>query len=261
VNFCIISPTSGLQRYGTLSKTHLVLAHINDYKYRHFYQQRREAGDILILDNGAYENGKSVNWNRLSYAITTYKPQVCVLPDTINNPTKTLSDSLRFLDENIDCFPEISWMFMCHWDGSDFHYIDFVAKALFDPRVGHLINWIGVPRCLTTDWKLSRVMVAAALKELRPSLKFHAFGMANGSVSELASLRTSGLFTSVDSSAPVWRGWCGYKLGDDMWDRNGKPIVFNAEDPDTHRDSFERDALILSNLEACDVDTTKLDGC
>ncbi len=56
MEFCIIGPTAGLERYATLSKTHLVLAHIKDGAYVEFYRKRRTDGDWIILDNGAYES-------------------------------------------------------------------------------------------------------------------------------------------------------------------------------------------------------------
>lgn len=123
-----------------------------------------------------------------------------------------------------------------------------LLTMLNDTRVGDYIGWIGLPRCLTTHFQGWRPTIAGLVREDRPHLKLHALGMANGSLDEVKALKEAGVY-SIDSSAPVWRGWCGYSLTTPGWDTNGKPCYFEAEDPDTHKDSFERHDLIMNNLE------------
>jgi len=57
--------------------------------------------------------------------------------------------------------------------------------------------------------------------------------------------------TSIDSSAPVWRGWNGQsmlELDRRWWDEFGTSVDFNAELP-----TEIRREVILDNLEACGV--------
>jgi hypothetical protein len=101
-----------------------------------------------------------------------------------------------------------------------------------------------------------RVKFAELVRHNRPDLHLHAFGMVNGDVHELHYL--DGLVNSIDSSAPVWRGWQGYSITEPLdrkqWDEKGGAVDFNrAYDPVTKG----LDPLILDNLEACGVRTSQ----
>src|SRR5882724_8154116 len=97
MEFCVISPTSGLERYATRSKTHLVLAHLFDGAYADFYLKQKNEGDVIILDNGTYENGQP----HFTFDIVRrLKPQVVVLPDFLLHPwKKTWHAAISFLDK------------------------------------------------------------------------------------------------------------------------------------------------------------------
>jgi len=245
MNFCVISPVPGLRHFATLSTTHLVLSHITHSTYMTFYRERRDAGDTLILDNSAYERKVSSPDRDLEYALMFYQPQICILPDKINDPTITLSRSLRFLDKNMERFREVEWMFVVHQKPKG-DYLESVVAAVLDRRVGHSISWLGIPRCLTTDHKLSRAVAAKSLTY--EGLKFHALGMVDGSIGELLELREAG-FASVDSSAPVWRGWMGHSLRDRRREWSDIPCNFTSP-PELSPVNRE---LILHNLEMCGV--------
>src|SRR5438477_6253945 len=99
MEFCIITPTAGLERYATLSKTHLVLAHYwdKDIAYRKFYHERKAAGDFIILDNGAYEG--VAYFEELGRIANEVRPNVLVLPDFYLQPwQKTWHASIAWLD-------------------------------------------------------------------------------------------------------------------------------------------------------------------
>ena len=63
--------------------------------------------------------------------------------------------------------------------------------------------------CKTRAGFLSRLRMVGLFD---PTCHHHALGMIDGSLSELAKLNLEG-FDSCDSSAPVWRGVHGYRLG------------------------------------------------
>lgn len=254
MNFAIISPTAGLDKYATLSKTHLVLAQVTDPAYANFYRLRRKMGDTLILDNGAHEQGRAVNWDTLQLALYGYQPQICVLPDTLNHPLHTASDGLRFLDLAARKFPEIEWMYVPQARDNDLH-AEVLMSVLHDRRVGHLIKWLGITRYLTLTNEMPRPLVLDYLKNTPglTDLKYHALGMCNGSIQELHSLAEAG-FDSVDSSVPVWRGWNGFAVEDARtWPEI--PVDFTAP-------LSQNDSLIQFNirrcLEAANADTTNL---
>jgi len=250
MDFCIISPTAGLERYATLSKTHLVLAHeckVNDYL--RFYIGRQQEGDFIILDNGAYENGKpTYDWN----LINALEPDIVVLPDyPLQEWKKTWHASIAWLDENFDDISGFEVLYIPQSEKGDLHgFLESYQEAVSDPR----ITWIGIPRALAyaiTDNPLMRVEFARMVRKDHPYLKLHAFGMVNGDIHELGYLASAGV-TSIDSSAPVWRGWNAYSLASaadpTQWDRHGTPVNFSAEDHDPLLT-----ACIHNNLEACGV--------
>src|SRR5262245_15942235 len=210
MRFCVISPIAGLERYSRLSKTHLLLPQLDKHPpYRRFYQTRREEGDFLILDNGAYE-GQS-DWKLLVDCLAVYQPQVCALPDYLLQPwEKTHHEAFAFLDRYHDVFPQVQWMYIPQSTAGDIMgYLDGLYRALEDSR----ITWIGLARALPlyiTNDPLMRANLATQLRK-RWGGKIHALGMMKGSIGELKMLEHAGVH-SIDSNAPVWRGWCGYSL-------------------------------------------------
>jgi hypothetical protein len=251
VDFCIISPTAGLERYATLSKTHLVLStEWTNEAYRNFYKACKAAGDFIILDNGAYENGtpKEDCW----FPIQDLEPDVVVLPDYFLQPwQKTWHAAIAWLDRNVDVISGFEVCYIPQAEKGDLHgFLESYNEAVQDPR----ITWLGIPRALATaitDNPLMRVEFARMVKRDHPTLKLHAFGMVNGDVHELGYLASAGV-TSVDSSAPVWRGWSGRSInywGDrEAWDNIGTAVDFNAPDHNPLNT-----CCIHTNLEACGV--------
>jgi len=268
MEFCTISPIAGLERYGTaLSRRHLVLAHmLHNKEYYSYYEERRRAGDFLILDNGAYENTKPLDSAAYFNWILDLHPQVAVLPDILMSPwRKTTSAALRFLDEYADS-PRLKdyqtqWMFVpqCQRaiDNQDGHtsrseWIQALGTVVNDGRQGHHVTWIGLGRYLATEFinlpgkEPRRANLARELKK-HPGfmhLKLHALGMAGGDLEELKALKSAGV-ESIDSSCAVWRGWQGYGLEDPAWRKEGTPCDFHAEQ--IKADSTHQ--LIETNLE------------
>lgn len=251
MEFCIISPTAGLERYARLSKTHLVLTpvYLRDKAYAEFYDQRSAEGDFIILDNGAYEGETMFHLDIMA----TLRPKVVVLPDFLLKPWKqTWHAAIAFLDlvERNNWLEGIEFLYIPQAEKGDMHgFIESYLEAVQDPR----ITWLGVPRALSyaiTDNPLARVEFARMVRGDYPRLKIHAFGMVSGDIHELGYLAQAGV-TSIDSSAPVWRGWNGQsmlELDRRWWDEFGTPVDFNAELP-----TDIRQEVILDNLEACGV--------
>jgi len=251
VDFCIISPTAGLERYATLSKTHLVLStEWTNETYRNFYKARKAAGDFIILDNGAYENGtpKEDCW----FPIQDLEPDVVVLPDYFLQPwQKTWHAAIAWLDRNVDDITGFEVCYIPQAEKGDLHgFLESYQAAMEDSR----ITWLGIPRALAyaiTDNPLMRVEFARMVRKEHPTIRLHAFGMVNGDVHELPYLGAAGV-TSIDSSAPVWRGWLGYDIDNpeerEQWDNFGIAVDFSTE-----VGNMNTEHIIKHNLEACGV--------
>lgn len=250
-----------------LSKRHLVLSQIHDPRYELFYIRRRQEGDILILDNGAYE-GKQSTESELIGAIESYRPQITVLPDVfLDSWEKTYQRAYDFLDKYYQRFPKMQWMYVPQGPKGDvMNWVDGLIHACDELP----ISYVGLPRCLATDVSLDPLIRANACKLIRsrwPHLKVHALGMVKGNTSELRFLDQAGC-ESVDSSAPVWRGWNGYSLLSERdmvnWNEHGTDCRFDDIPPisitKAGRDQGVRGAweLIIGNLQACGVNTDEL---
>lgn len=242
MEFCILSPIAGLTRYSTLSNRHLLLPHLTrSEQYVNFYQERKQAGDFLILDNGAYEGQE--DWANLVRCVELFKPQVCALPDyLLQEWEKTHHEAFVFLDRYYYTFPNVKWMYIPQAKPGDIvGFIDSLFRALDDER----ISWIGLPRALPLEIcndPLMRVRVAEQVRK-RSRVNIHALGMMKGNVGELKLLEQAGV-KSVDSNAPVWRGWLGYDING-SW--HEQPVDYNAPLSATNH------TTIMKNLEACNA--------
>lgn len=261
MEFCIITPIAGLERYATLSKRHLVLAQVTDQRYMEFYRKRRQEGDTLILDNGAYE-GTLADDRRILECIDYYTPQITVLPDKfLQSWEHTYNAARDFLNKHYQRYSWMKWMYVPQGPRNNvMNWIDGLINACDDLP----IDWVGLPRCLATDISLDPLIRPQACELIRkrwPHIKVHALGMVKGNVAELPFLRDAGC-ESIDSSAPVWRGWYkGFRLTNELdmaaWEKVGTDCDFNAPLPlsISNPESIHRGArqIILENLEACGV--------
>jgi hypothetical protein len=248
MRFSIISPVAGLQKFSSLSTTHLLLAHVDNPLYWSFYRQLTQEPNkqILILDNSAYEG--QMNMEVVKSRLEAIRPTVLVLPDYCGQSAElTFNAAKDFLAKERHRWP-FDFMYIPQFDGS---LKDYKAmRSYLDVMIeGFGIKWIGLPRIMAErGW--SRAELCIAVKRMAASWAdsepyVHAFGMCNGSLKEFFSLDEAQC-DSCDSSAPVWRGWQGYDIeASQAWAQHGTPCNF-----DIHPDTLtpEREHLILSNL-------------
>jgi hypothetical protein len=229
-----------------------VLPQVKNKEYVEFYKERRAAGDLLILDNGVYEG--ETNYSKTLEMIPVYKPQVVVLPDKMLAPwNENFSQAFSFLRGEGRQYTQefgIQWMFVPQAPKGDMMgFLDGTLAAIDKLEV----QWIAIPRVLPlviSNDPLSRVNLCHYLKKINPDLKVHCLGMAAGNVGELPLLQQAGC-DSIDSSAPVWRGWNNYSLAGTSGRSPVSDCDFNA--PSDPIPGGVIDELILKNLEACGV--------
>lgn len=242
--FCFITPTAYLDRYASVSRTHLVLPQILDPKYIAYYQRKRKEGDLIILDNGAYELKDSVDFEALAKAIYIYKPQVAALPDFLmQDGEKTLQASVEFRDFyrkwDVTGF-EPKWMYIPQSEPGPHGYQNW--KRWMNEGIKKLApDWIGIPRALATHiaHPLARVDIVEELT--MRGIKTHCLGMAGGDLRELELLFWEGA-CSIDSSCAVWRGIHCSNLRDSdhqsRWREYGPEMDFGYSQPLTDNQQF-----------------------
>jgi hypothetical protein len=209
MRFAGIMPISCFSIWGDKLDSHMVLAQFCHLEpYLKFYQTRVEKGDLVILDNGAYE-GESCPPKQLHRITQELKPTVVVLPDRVGSFVGTVADSFSFLDRGLPT--DTDGMLVLH--GKNFDELEKLYNL-------NPVGWVGFPRMHRgyPNWPFHRWMLASKLKP--NGVKRHALGMLDGDTNELQNLEVQG-FYSVDSSAPIWRGLHGYELGDPNWGHIG----------------------------------------
>ncbi len=97
MDLCVIPPFSHLRQFP--QRRHLVLSHLLQYKpYRDYYEERRQVGDYLILDNSAHENGLGEGPGKLLLQVQTLMPQEVVVPDCLEDSERTIDLAFQAVD-------------------------------------------------------------------------------------------------------------------------------------------------------------------
>ena len=248
MRFAIISPAVGLERFARLSSTHLLLSHVKNPLYWKFYQQlAQDPRQMLILDNSAYEG--EVDMHRaINQVHFLGRVDALVMPDIMGGKARENFDlAVDFLKKwrhNLPC----DLMYCPQFDGT----VDDFTRAI--THMEHMVNyfgirWYGLPR-LIAERGFSRAELCIGLKRMRAAWTddepyVHALGMCNGNLRELEQLERAQC-DSIDSSAPVWRGWEGYDIeAYEQWDLYGSQCDFDAA-PDSLTPTTT--SLIYSNL-------------
>lgn len=199
-----------------------VLAHLigQDKEYTDFYVKKCQQATYSILDNSAFELGKSVDFEVLCKAADLVKPTHVVIPDWVNDCDKTLvflSTFLAFLDKR---YPEksIPFKLIAVVQGKDMGEILKCFNAIVDKKQSYpQIEVLALPYDTIpgTDYHNIRYIVfrqmQSRLKEEK--LKVHLLGLQNYSEYALYSQKDKELILSVDSSAPIVYGWNKVKFG------------------------------------------------
>lgn len=213
--FCIITPTHYLQQYATQSDMHLVLAHLVDmnHEYAEFYANCEE---FKIMDNGAFELGRSYNPSKLIDLAELCKAHAIVLPDYPGqDANKTISAAMKlhpqvheagfytFFCPQAKVGDMEGWINSYRW-AADNDFIDIIGMSI-----------LAVPNALPhIPAAYARVVMTQLLidRGIFNSDKYHHYlGLNAGPKLEIPPLLRMGALDSCDSSNPVWAGINGVR--------------------------------------------------
>lgn len=236
MQYACIAPTAYLDQYAGRGHFQLCLAQVamRDAAYFEWYKRRREAGDFVILDNGAYE-GELVTPEKLIECARELNPNVLTVPDKINDA----AESKRMAEDFAQRDQPFQTMRVLQSVSRDLD--EWCEEAVY--QGGRFSNWVALPRALG-DF---RPQVAGAVHSMLDHANIHAFGWT-GNLNEVRQLAKLGV-TSIDTSAPVWRGLACHHLLDEVdeaWETQGSkfdPSYPWSIDPDEH-------STIQDNLQA-----------
>jgi hypothetical protein len=206
MKLAIIPPVRYLEEFST--NYHLVLAHIykTNLKYRAFYLSRRRKGEFIILDNGAAEQGSSIDAQELYRLAIDLKPNVLVCPDALRDYDKTLTLANHFLDEYAPRIKELDVKLLAVPQGkTEGEWLKSFEWFNSDPT----IEWLGISKYVVGAFQ-SRVHAMAAIED---SMKKHChlLGMA-GTPEDVIQEKRFKFAYSTDTAVPVKLGLQGLSL-------------------------------------------------
>lgn len=211
--FCIITPTEYLEKYASQSSMHLILAHLvdTDTKYADFYASRTE---FKIMDNGAFELGKSYHPEKLIELGRRCGAHAIVLPDYPGQPAEKTIEAAEKLGERVKdagfytmFVPQSKIGDAEDWVGAYFwatmrEWVDIIGMSI-----------LGIPNAIPHIPRAYARVVMTSLLVDRGIFDFskyhHYLGLNAGPNLEVPPLIKMGALDSCDSSNPVWTGICG----------------------------------------------------
>lgn len=241
INFCHISPVSGLQRYTQTNGAHLILAHLveENEEYRDYYASLKDK-KYKIMDNSAfemfklgrpmYDSDKLIEMGKLckadcivltdypkEHSSMTIKAAQYLIPQLKESGFDTFFVPQSKLADMDDLLYAIEW-------GLNNPYVDLVGLSILSCPIA-----CGVDETTFNGGKrneafrmqryLSRLEVFRQLEKRRlltslAKRRFHCLGMVDGP-KEIDLLRDYHSFIySWDSSAAVWAGMNGIRFDD-----------------------------------------------
>lgn len=249
MHYACIAPTAYLEQYAGRGHFQLCLAQValRDPNYLAWYVERRQLGDFVILDNGAYEE-ELVTFDKLCEVTRLLKPQVLTIPDKIDDYDASVRLMKDFTSEVFRHIPHETQLMRVfqHVTRSPMLWQEMVG----DEMAEHHWDWIAFPRVLGSD---RPEFIDACLDVIDPSTHIHAFGWT-GNLNEVRQLAKLGV-TSIDTSAPVWRGLHNYQIYDTIdaaWEtQSGSKFDANEDSGQSYLDlPIDIQYTIDINLEA-----------
>lgn len=213
-----------------------VLGHLikQDSQYKDFYIEELGKAKYSILDNSAFELGKSIPFEELISVARELRPTHLVLPDTVHNKEKTIKDSISFYNEYLIEFVHLDITPIGVVQGNSFAELYECIQEYTNAG----IYFIAIPfDCIkgtdygTIRFQFFRWLLENVNKESMEFLKFHFLGLQNPQEILLYSESEKKYIHSIDSSSPILHGVVGNEFN--LWGTNeSKPKMKLADNLD-----------------------------
>lgn len=215
---CFITPTAYLEKYASQSNNHLCLAHIvdRDPVYADFYKKMSDRGDLVIMDNSAFELLEPYSPDKLFELGKKCGAHALVLPDY---PFKKGEVTIEAAKKYIPIFKGAGFktFFVPQSETGDLEdYIATYKWAAENPDVDVIgCSILGMPNALPNIPKAYARVVMTQLLIDRGIFNFdkhhHYLGLNAGPNLELPALLKMGALDTTDSSGAFWFGLNGHK--------------------------------------------------
>ena len=247
------------------SNYHLLLAHLlSNNEYCSFYRKRKEAGDFIIIDNGAFEFKKPMNVDKYRKMIidSGIVPDVIVAPDyPFKRWADTANASFDFVSDirGDRFFDKIKVMGVPQSEEGDYAgWIECHNRLIYESGVDFIgMSILGVPNAFckmsgTKDVTFNRMLACAIMMNdevVDKNVKYHFLGCSDPR--ELIFMKSLGWVYGNDSSTAIWHGINGIRFDDSRGGlKSGKteiPVDFEYEISDVY-DTTEANILYESAI-------------
>jgi hypothetical protein len=234
----------------------LVQEALRDETYAEFYRKRSEAGDLIILDNGTFEQGHPCEDDEILKAMELVDADIVVAPDfPAESCSKTFEASAKFAERfvnassadlmvvpqsqigDIDDWLESMLAVLCKSERSRLgplaNFMDRVSMVgvtiLSCPNAFKALVGDDEPEiCRFTAFQFLRAALSGRT-DIDETVRIHCLGA--GSRLDLISYYS--MAYSLDTSSPVWHGWHGinYSHGFLPQGKIKTPVNFQAGKP------------------------------
>lgn len=177
MKLAIIPPKEHLA-LGDIGDIAFALAHfaLEDPEYIEYYREKAKAGMHVILDNGAFELGKSIRPGELLDVAEDMMATEVIAPDVLWKPQDTFDDSLQFMNFLEDNDFRKNWKIMSVvWAKGPHDYLKWFGKHYNEIKPDRY----GIGKWLENSYPLGTRMhtIYQIQKEYGlPPEKFHALG-------------------------------------------------------------------------------------
>jgi hypothetical protein len=210
-----------------------VLGHLIklDSDYKKFYKEELKHASYSILDNSAFELGKSIPFEELISVARELRPSHLVLPDTVHDKNTTLKNSIEFFSQYESELRELNITPIGVVQGDTFvELYECISRYI---SCG--IHSIAIPfDCIAnTDYSIVRFQffrwLINQIGEVgMRGIHFHFLGIQNPQELLLYSGLEKSYIYSIDSSSPILHGVAGNRFTE--WGTNEpKPKIKLAD--------------------------------
>jgi hypothetical protein len=217
-SFCFIAPTEYIEEFGIQSDAHLVLAHLvdRDEKYASEYKLLSDNGDLIIMDNSAYELKEPFSPATLIDLGNKCGADVIVLPDY---PFQHSSHTINAGKELIPAVKAAGFgtFFVPQSKSDDIEdWISAYQWAASSPDIDMIgMSILGIPNAIPwCEPAFARVVMTQILIE-RGVFNFdkhhHYLGLNAGPALEIPTLLRMNVLDTIDSSGPIWSAILGHE--------------------------------------------------
>ena len=262
IDVSIIAPTRYLEAFAsqTPSTIHYTAAQriLNDDDYLRFYKDEAERGARVIVDNGVFDLGQSLDPADLVRAAKAVHAAEIVLPDIIHNGAETMRSSdagARAIHRISTAFElcavvqgasDNEWL-RCHEHFSKASYVSSVALPA--PMSSSRPRGIAFNRAVATEYLDTSGLA-------NPALTYRLLGLSNSGHLELSAQRRFPWIRSVDCSSPVTLGADGRAIQPGVpYRRSSTPVDKVRELSEFHMELIHWNIGVIRRAAGCKIQT------